>query len=210
MDIDTAPETADVHEHGGGVADTGNGLIDVPLVFYGHIGDGAPLLGKGVGKAEKVTDHQVGKPVFLQLREAVRDIKGPWRLPAYNPVHLHGKGLKAHAGIKAVFFYIGPAPGQGLRVNNLLMVPKAQVNDPLSAESGVGDKFCGYKGVVSDIFYLPGHGVARAEKVQRKVKPLKAGAYTSFIVHGRASFNNDSLYTMKSASRNRRKPVKLA
>ena len=187
VDVGAALQGADVQQHLGALPDAGDGLIQVPFVFDAGVGNGAPPVTEGAGEAEEVAHHVIGKPEVLQAGEAVGNEDAVLRLLADDPVHLHGKGLKAHHGVQGVFDHVGPPAGQSLRVHHLRMVGKAEVDDPLAGSGHAGHQLSGRKDIVPHVLNLPGHRVPPAQKIQGLIQAVNACTDSFLLVHSSTS-----------------------
>ena len=97
-------------------------------------------------------------------------------------MHLHGEGLEADRRIELVFLHVRAALGERLRVDDLVVVAEAQIDDALAVARGVRDELRRGEDVVADVRDLPQHGVPAAQTVDRAVQALDAGA-DAFCVH---------------------------
>ena len=184
VDVAAAVLGADVQQHICGVADAGDGLVGVPLIAQGNVGDGLPRPEKVRRQAEEVADHGVGKPELLQIRDTVQDEEGVLRLGADDPVDLDGEGLEAHGGVQIVLADVGAPAGQGLRGHHLRVPPEAQIHDAPPGEGHAGDELGGDEDEVADAGHLPGHGVPGPQIVQGPVQGFDAGGDADLIAHG--------------------------
>ena len=183
VNIGVTLQGADVQQHLGTLPDAGDGLVQVPFVFDAGVGNGAPPVAESAGEAEEVAHHMIGKPEVLQAGEAVGNEDAVLRLLADDPVHLHGKGLKAHHGVQGVFDHVGTPAGQGLRVHHLCMVGKAEVDDPLAGSGHAGHQLGDRKDIVPHVLDLPGHRVPPAQEIQGLIQAVNACAYPQITVH---------------------------
>ena len=101
-------------------------------------------------------------------------------------MHLHGEGLKADGGVQLVFLHVGAALGKRLRVDDLVVLAEAQIDDALPVARGMGHKFGRGEHVVADLLDLPEHRIADAQTVDRAVKALDAGPDAFFQPHFRS------------------------
>ena len=183
MDIDTAVERADVGEQRRLAADARHGLVGVLFIIDRLIRDRLTPDEKRVDQQEKVRDHQVGKPIFLQLRQAVEHEKRAERLLVNDAVHLHGKGLKAHARIKLVFLDICAALAQRRRIHDLPVISKAYVDDAVALAGNIGHESRCDVHIVADMFTLPDDRVARTKVIDRLIEAVDAGGNAALSLH---------------------------
>ena len=183
MDINTAVKRADIGKQRRLFPDARNGLIGVLFIIDRLICDRLTPDQEGIDEQKKVRDHQIGKPVFLQIRQTVEHKKRAKRLLVNDAVHLHGKGLKAHTRIKLVFFNVGATLTQRRCVHDLLMIGKAYIDDAVALPGNIGHKSRCDIHIVADMLALPDDRIARTKKIDRLVKTVNAGTDAAFIIH---------------------------
>ena len=79
----------------------------MPLIAQRHVAQRSPGGNEFAGQAKEIADHQIGKPIPLQIRQAVKQKKAVLRFRRDDAMDLHGKGFKADGGIQLNAFYIG-------------------------------------------------------------------------------------------------------
>ena len=72
MNVGEAVQGANIQKHRGRVANAGDGLIDMLLIAQRHVAQRSPGSNEFAGQAKEITDHQIGKPIPLQIRQAVK------------------------------------------------------------------------------------------------------------------------------------------
>ena len=163
---------------------TGNRFIDVLFIHNRHIGDRLLFTKERTGQAEKVTDHHIGKPVFLEFRKAVEDIKHAGTFRSYDAVYLHSEGLKAYCRIEGILFHVCTAFSERLSVNDLIVIAKTQVYDTLPVTGSVSNKLRRSENIVADVCDLPKNRIPCTQAINRLVKAFNTGTDAFVRIHG--------------------------
>ena len=159
------------------MADAGDALARVMVEKQGEVAHGLRRGKIRVRQQEEVRDHQVGEPVFLQLREAVEDVEHALALVLDDAVHLHGEALKADVRVDLVFLRVRAAGGHGLGVHDLVVLAEAEIDDALAAAGHVHHKAVGHIGVIRQVVDLPDDVFARLQAADGAVQSGQAGAH---------------------------------
>ena len=183
MDVRAAVHRPDVHEDIRGMPDARDGLIDMPLILQRHIAERAAGRDELAGQAEEVADHEVRKPVPLQLGEAVEEEKGVLRLCRDNPVYLDCKGLEAHRRIQGDLPDVRPSGLKHLRRDQLVVIAEAEVDHGAAGQGFIHHELSRDIHVIADVFHLPGYGVAGSQAVDCLVEALDPGTDILLLIH---------------------------
>ena len=201
---------AHVQQQGRRVADAGDALARVVVEEQREVAHGLRRREIGVRQQEEVRDHQVGEPVFLQLRQTVEEVEDTLALLLNDAVHLHGEALKADVRVDHVFLRVCAAARHRLGVHDLLMLAEAEIDDALAAARHVHHKAVRDIDVVREIVDLPDDVFARLQPADRRVQPGKPGAHpirqsVFHSLHKKRSslrFRNGLLYRQKAGEVN--------
>ena len=159
------------------MADAGDALARVVVEEQGEVAHGLCRREIRVRQQEEVRDHQVGEPVFLQLRQTVKEVEDALALLLNDAVHLHGEALKADVRVDHVFLRVRAAARHCLGVHDLLMLAEAEIDDALAAARHVHHKAVRDIDVIREIVDLPDHVFARLQPADRRVQPRKPRAH---------------------------------
>ena len=98
-------------------------------------------------------------------------------------MHLYRKRLEPDRRIQRDLFDLCPPGLKHVRRNQLVVIAEAQIDHGASGQRFIHHKLCRDIHVVSDVFHLPGHGVAGSQSVDCLVKALDTGTDVFQLIH---------------------------